>query len=111
MVFQVQFVTFGEVHELVTLATSDFALLGINIPRLLHIYSSDFIINATTLMHKSTLSTNNFGKNHFGQKYQKQNVLRIFRDYNGVCLKNFQRIEQKLENAFLAKFSILLRIS
>ena len=25
-------------------------------------------------------------------------------DYNGVCLKNFQRIEQKLENAFLAKF-------
>ena len=32
-------------------------------------------------------------------------------DHNGVCLKNFQRIEQKLENAFLAKFSILLRIS
>ena len=32
-------------------------------------------------------------------------------DYNGVCLKNFQRIEQKLENAFLAKLFILLRIS
>ena len=32
-------------------------------------------------------------------------------EYNGVCLKNFQRIEQKLENAFLAKFSIFLRIS
>ena len=26
------------------------------------------LINATTLMHKSTLSTNNFGNNHFGQK-------------------------------------------
>ena len=37
------------------------------------------LINATTLMHKSTLSTNNFGNNHFGQKYQKQNILRIFR--------------------------------
>ena len=32
-------------------------------------------------------------------------------DYNGVCLKNLQRIEQKLNYAFLAKFSILLRIS
>ena len=37
------------------------------------------LINATTLMHKSTLNTNNFGNNHFGQKYQKQNILRIFR--------------------------------
>ena len=26
-------------------------------------------------------------------------------DYNGVCLKNFQQIEQKLENAFLAKLN------
>ena len=25
------------------------------------------LINATTLMHKSTLSTNDFGNNHFGQ--------------------------------------------
>ena len=25
-------------------------------------------------------------------------------NYNGVCLKNFQRIEQKLKNAFLAIF-------
>ena len=25
------------------------------------------LINATTLMHKATLSTNNFGNNHFGQ--------------------------------------------
>ena len=32
-------------------------------------------------------------------------------DYNGVCLKNFQQIEQKLEKNFLAKFSILLTIS
>ena len=27
------------------------------------------LINATTLMHKSTLSTNDFENNHFGQKY------------------------------------------
>ena len=32
--------------------------------------------------------------------------LEISGDCNGVCLKNFQRIEQKLENAFLAKVSI-----
>ena len=69
------------------------------------------LINPTTLMHKSTLSTNNFGNNRFGQKDQKQNILRTFRNYNGICLKNFQRIEQKQEDAFLAKFSILLRIS
>ena len=37
------------------------------------------LINATTLMHKSTLNTNNFGNNDFGQKYQKQNNLGIFR--------------------------------
>ena len=37
------------------------------------------LINATTLMHKSTLSTNNFGNNRFGQKYQKQSILRVFR--------------------------------
>ena len=32
-------------------------------------------------------------------------------DDNGVCLKSFQGIEQKLENAFLAQFFILLIIS
>ena len=69
------------------------------------------LINSTTLMHKSTLSTNNFGNNHFGQKCQKQNILRIFRRLLWFCLKNFQRIEQKLENTFLANFSILLTIS
>ena len=58
----------------------------------------------------STLSTINFGNNHFAQKYQNQIILK-FLDYNGVCLKNFQQIEHKLENVFLAKFSILLRIS
>ena len=30
-------------------------------------------------MYKSTLSTNNSENNHFGQKYQKENILRIFR--------------------------------
>ena len=39
------------------------------------------LIDATTLLHKSTLSTNNFENNHFGQKYQKQNILRSFRFY------------------------------
>ena len=62
-------------------------------------------------MHKSTLSTNNFGNNNFGQEYQKKIVLEFSGDYNGVCLKNFQRIEQELENEFLAEISILLRIS
>ena len=57
-------------------------------------------------MHKSTLITN-----HFGQKYQKQKFLEFSGDYNGVCLKNFPQIEQKLENAFLAKLCIFLRIS
>ena len=28
------------------------------------------LINATLLMHKSTLSTNDFGNNHLGQKYR-----------------------------------------
>ena len=37
------------------------------------------LINAITSMPKSTLSTNNFGNNHFGEKYQKQNILGIFR--------------------------------
>ena len=30
----------------------------------------------------------------------------ILEEYNGVCLKNFQQMQQKLENAFLANFSI-----
>ena len=42
-------------------------------------YTVVILINATILMHKSSFSTNNFGNNHFGKKYQKQNVLRIFR--------------------------------
>ena len=51
-------------------------------------------------MHKSTLSSNNFGNNHFGQKYQKHYILKKLEDYSGICLKTFQRIEQKLENEF-----------
>ena len=35
--------------------------------------------------------------------------LEFLGDYNGVCLKSFQPIEGKLENAFLAKFFILLK--
>ena len=43
------------------------------------IYAMVILINATTLMHKSTLSTKNFGNNHFRQKYQEQNILGNFR--------------------------------
>ena len=32
------------------------------------------LINSTFLMHKSTLSTNDFGNNHFGQKYSRDSV-------------------------------------
>ena len=74
-------------------------------------YTVVILINATALMHKAILSTNNFGNNHFGQKYQKKILLEFLADYNDVCWKKFQRIELKLKNAFLAKFSILLRIS
>ena len=43
-------------------------------------YTVVILINATTLLHRSTLiRTNNFGSNHFGQKYKKQNILTIFR--------------------------------
>ena len=42
-------------------------------------YTVLILTNATTLMHKSTLSTNNFTNNHFGQKYENQIILRIFR--------------------------------
>ena len=45
---------------------------------LILMYTVVILIKAATLMHKSTLSTNNFGKNYFGQKYQKQNILRVF---------------------------------
>ena len=38
------------------------------------------LINATFLMHKSTLSTNDFGINHFGQKYSSDfNYCDIFK--------------------------------
>ena len=33
-------------------------------------YTVVILINATFLLHKSTLSTNNFGNKHFGQKYR-----------------------------------------
>ena len=62
------------------------------------------LINATTLMHKSTLNTNNFGNNHLDKSTRNKIFLKFFGDYNGVCLKNLQRIEQKLENAFWPNF-------
>ena len=61
------------------------------------------LINATILMHRSTLSMDNFGNNlfgHFESFWNKQNILEFLGDYKGVRLKNFQRIEQKLEKNF-----------
>ena len=58
----------------------------------------------------TTLRTTNFRKIHFGQKYQKQNILEIIEEYDGVGLKNFQPMQQKLENAFLAKLSNFMKI-
>ena len=40
-------------------------------------------------MHKSTLSTNNFGKNHLDKSTRDKIFLEFLGDYNGVCLKNF----------------------
>ena len=57
-------------------------------------------------MHKSTLNTNNFGNNHLDKSTRNKIFLEFPGDYNGVSLKNFQQIEQKLENAFLGKLSI-----
>ena len=65
------------------------------------------LINATTLMHKSNLNTNNI----LNKSTRIKIFLEFLGDYNSVGLKNFERIEQKLENAFLAQFSILLRVS
>ena len=42
----------------------------------------------------STLSTINFGKNHFG-KSNKNKIFSGISDYNGVCLEHFQRMEHK----------------
>ena len=61
------------------------------------------LIDATTLIHKSTLSMNNFRNNHFGQKYQKEIFFKILEVYRGGCLKNFQRVERKLDR-FLTNF-------
>ena len=54
------------------------------------------LIDTTTSMHNSTLCTNKLGNVHFEQNYGKQNILIFLRDHNGVCLKNFQWLEQKL---------------
>ena len=61
------------------------------------------LINATILMHNSNLSTNNFGNNHFGQSTKNKIFLKSL-DYNGVCVKNFQRKEQNYKMRFWPKF-------
>ena len=51
------------------------------------------------------------GKIILDESTRNKIFLEFLGDYNRVCLKKFQRIEPNLENAFLAKFSIPLRIS
>ena len=65
------------------------------------------LIIATSSMLKSTLSTNISENTHFGQKYQKKIFLEFSGDYTGVCLRHFQRIERKLDNAFGLIFNFL----
>ena len=45
------------------------------------------LIIATTLMHKSILSTNNFVNNHFRQSTRNKIFLQFSGDYNGVFEK------------------------
>ena len=62
------------------------------------------LINATTLIHKSTLSTNNFGIFILDKSIGTKIFLEISEVYNGICLKKFQRLEQKLEMRFCRNF-------
>ena len=63
------------------------------------------LINATTLMHKSTLNTNNFRNNDFGQKYQKQNIRRIFRKLQWCMFEKFpSNIEKSRKCIFVQIF-------
>ena len=48
------------------------------------------LINATTLMHKSTLTS---GIIILDKSTKNKIFLKNLEDYNGVCLKNFQRID------------------
>ena len=62
-------------------------------------------------MHKATLSTNNSGLIILDKNTRNKIFFEILEDYNGICLKNFQRIQKELENAFSAKISIFSRTS
>ena len=64
------------------------------------------LTNAATLMNKWTLSTNNFEKTILDKNTSNKIFFEILEDYIGVYSTNLHGIEQKLENAFLAKFSI-----
>ena len=79
---------FTTVAKKVACFSSSSGRLSNDKPPQLSIYSLVILINATSLKHKSTLSTNNFGINHFGQKYQKENILRIFRRFLWILFEN-----------------------
>ena len=60
-------------------------------------------INATTVMHKSTLSTNNFGNNSFRQKYQQRNILTIFRRLKWCLFEKFPTSRAKTRKCVFGK--------
>ena len=69
------------------------------------------LIKATTLTHKSNLSSNNFGNNHFGQKYQKQNILKIFRRLYGCLFEKYPTIRAENKKCSFVQTLLFLRIS
>ena len=69
-------------------------------------------ITATTLWHKSALSTNNFGNNHFGQKYQEQNIFRNLRRLSWCLFEKFPTNRAKTRKCVSGQiFQFFLRIS
>ena len=55
-------------------------------------------------MHKSTLSTNDFGNIYFGQKNQKQNSLRISRRLKWCLLEKFPTDRAKTRKCVFGQF-------
>ena len=68
-----------------------------------HVYTVVILINATTLMHKSTLARITSRIIILDKSTRNKIFLELLGDI-GVCLKIFQRKEQKLENAFFHSF-------
>ena len=68
-------------------------------------------ITATTLLHKSTLSTKNFGNNDLWEKYQKQNIFRIFGRSYWCLFEKFSTNRVKISQCVFGEVFNFLRIS